>query len=166
MFVFARRLCTKTKNSVWVMSWYWIAFTRLGHETSKKLQTNEKIKTLVIKPKQELQRLKVSFHLSSILMRDHLWKSHFAGQGQNNNLQKLKVHPRVKHHSSTRSIETSKQHNSVHVDKILTFEEFPTCAERERFRTRWFNNRGLYTFVEICLYFSQFNITLSVLRSN
>ena len=28
------------------------------------------------------------------------------------------------------------------------FAEFPTC-DRERFRTRWFNNRGLYTFVQI-----------------
>ena len=154
MFVFARRLCTKTKNSVWVMSWYWIAFTRLGHETSKKLQTNEKIKTLVIKPKQELQRLKVSFHLSSILMHDHLWKSHFAGQGQNNNLQKLKVHPRVKHHSSTRSIETSKQHNAVHVDKILTFEEFPTCAEREIPHTLVQQPRIVYFRRNLSLFFT------------
>ena len=29
----------------------------------------------------------------------------------------------------------------------------------------WFNNRGLYTFVRIWLYSSQFNITRSVLRS-
>ena len=44
------------------------------------------------------------------------------------------------------------------------FAEFPTC-DRERFRTRWFNNRGLYAFVQIWLYSSQSNITRSVLRS-
>ena len=45
------------------------------------------------------------------------------------------------------------------------FAEFPTC-DRERFRTRrLINNRGLYTFAQIWLYSSQFNITRSVLRS-
>ena len=161
MFVFARRLCTKTKNSVWVMSWYWIAFTCLGHETSKKLQTNEKIKTLVIKPKQELQRLKVSFHLSSILMRDHL-------SPVKAKITIFKNWKYIRELSIIQAREASKRQNSITQSmwtKSWLSKNFP-LAPRERFRTRWFNNRGLYTFVEICLYFSQFNITLSVLRSN